>query len=174
MQAKASEPATRSIRVCPSADQVLDDLAYAGGVVAGEIRHRARRSRSADDHGREVQLLHFRDPRVLHPEVDKEHTVHVPLGPPAPQGHRLRLNVLDDLQHERHLASRQLGLDPRQQLGEERLVGQGPGRPGQGQAARSRAGRRQGAGGPVGLPTRLGGDGEDALAGGFGQARVAV
>lgn len=136
MQAKVSEPATPVDAGMAQRHQMIDDLTYAGGVVAGKIGHRARRSRSPHDHGREVELLYFRHPGVVHAKVHEEHAVYVALGPPAPQSHRLRFHVLDDLQHERYLTSRQLGLDPRQQLGEERLVGQGASRPGQGQAAR--------------------------------------
>ena len=90
------------------------------------------------------------------------------------ESHGLRFDVLDDLEHERDLPGRQLGLDARQQLCKERLVGQGPGRSGQGQTACTGAGGRQGPSRPVGVPAHFLCDGQDASPRQLRHARTAV
>ena len=137
---------------------------------AGE---RAILERAADHDCRQPQPDELLDARVVFAQVDHQHAVDAPLGPPAAVDSTLLVDVLDDLDRQRDRARRELRLDAGDELHEERLERERRQRAREHEPAGVGARGRERARGAVRVPAELLGDREDPLACAVGDARDA-
>ncbi len=128
----------------------------------------------ADDDGREGQGGEEGRAGVLGSGVHDQDAVHAALGPPAPVGRALGVQVLHDLEEEGDAPGGEGLLDAGDQLEEEGLDAEGAGGAGEDEADAAGAFAGQGTGGAVGLPAQFLGDLADAGSGGGGDAVAVV
>ncbi len=158
----------------PDGGQVVDDGEHRLAVVGPDPQRPGALARSAEHDGGQAERVQDGEPGVAQLEVDHDEAVDPVLGGPAAVDLDLGRGVLDHHQLQGDGVRGQHRLEAGQQLAEERLDADGPGRAGDHQSDRVRPGPAEGAGGAVRPPVHLLRDLEDPGPGRLAHPRAAV